>query len=888
MPGEDIKLQIGIDHAALEGEIDKALEVLGRGLSKPGGAAQSASSALASGGLEPIADSILASLGKQEALQRQLTRAYERLVALSEQEVRLAEKRGGRGSGGGGGGFFGALFGGGGSAPSGPGSATPTAGGAGATSSDVRGREERLDGVGGGGGYQPVTDSLGRQRRRDPKNRGWDYVHYGSRGEQALESYVQDGATDSSMIGLGADALGMIPDWRAQAGAAVLKAWRFDEKAEERWRMMRAQMFKEGGEDARVGLFSALSDTGGGSYTKYGLMGNEVAQLYRGMSGATGRFGTTEHKMDSGTYVSPGAQMRDVIELQGKMGLGSEAISSISALERAGVKADEQNLDVVGMALGLAMAQGLERGRFGEAFEQLTKAAGSISKGQADLSQIVLRQAFISELGPEMAGSTAARASMDATMQGLAGAQGGYAGYFSLMAAGFDGTNYYTAKMKGARGLGVDGGITVENLVATIGKTGITTKEKYLKGSEEYRNQVAWELGDMLHADPVNIKRMLDGWAGGAMDRAKAHDFAKEGKTRLKDEKLPGRDFDDQVAKSKVEQEGIFGGFGGGMDTRPTLEGLYGDGILGPGTNIGGVGMMKGATGTAADEAREMYSPASAAGAARHGPFESKADLAAAYGGGSADLSYSTTHRRKKQKKDGKYVDGDGLGEIHAKQDIYVAPGTWIYSPCSGKVGWVSQSMDSAAYGMTVEIQEIKADGKEGVLYRLTHLDADSVQVQSHQKIKKGDPIGRTVTTKTFREGGGPTHLDIGAFKDRAGYDRYRKSKHKADPDVSGVLNPLDAMGVDAANTMLGIGREEQIRRSSPKSSETPTSAPTPPPEGQGLTAPGSGAQGAAPRVTGHILVSVRDDRVSITQAAAKDARPGSPGQQALIPVRWT
>ena len=83
-------------------------------------------------------------------------------------------------------------------------------------------------------------------------------------------------------------------------------------------------------------------------------------------------------------------------------------------------------------------------------------------------------------------------------------------------------------------------------------------------------------------------------------------------------------------------------------------------------------------------------------------------------------------------------------GNMHNGVDIYNKAGTAVTAPGEGLVVYCGVR---GAYGFVVDV-----DHGNGFLSRLTHLDPDSVQVELHQRVFGGDPIGTLAAAETGKK----------------------------------------------------------------------------------------------------------------------------------------
>ena len=548
MAQDDVKISVGIDLAELEKEIDKGSALFQQRLTAQQTSQQTQSAQA------PQAQS----LKTQEGILKTLSSQFEKLVKTLENFSNTQEKRFER----------------------------------------EKATEHQDGGVAGGKRRttaQVQADEAQERKDREDKefSRKWGFNGYMiPRGISAVNQFglgvhAGGGSTSSILSGLGDMAMmgTAFTPWAAPV-AGALKTWSVSQADTEKWSDLRANVFREGGESARKALFLSQMAIGkegmaggvgeGGlisPYT-YGLGAEEQAQLFRGYGKAVGRFESRIENTATGQRTRINNELIDLMKLQGVMGLGTEGISLFGAKERAG--ASKQSLDVVGAAIGIAMSAQLERGRFGEVFNNLTKMTQSVIHGQADMKALVTGEAFINLLGEQYKGETGAHAAAQQTLQQLASGQGsGLAGYMSLKAAGFgSGRSYFEAKTAQARGLGAVGGISEETIVRTYADMPMY-KSMWQSGKKDMAaNLIAGATGTNAGV----VRDILEGYYGGKMAiAAQAEGIAGKGREAFEYVQPPEYDYKGRRSKFDVEQQGwlkIWGGQAGNIN-KSFNEGVY-------------------------------------------------------------------------------------------------------------------------------------------------------------------------------------------------------------------------------------------------------------------------------------------------------------------------
>lgn len=159
------------------------------------------------------------------------------------------------------------------------------------------------------------------------------------------------------------------------------------------------------------------------------------------------------------------ATMHRVMMGERFLGIGSNMTNVLTAGGRSGsMQAGDQQM-FLGTALGLALQQGLSKGRIGEAFDQIARAIEGNTYAVTDVAGTASRFAFIASMGDRYRGDTAAAQDVDRSMKGWLSSQDPYQQMSSLRAAGFgSGKSYAEALEATQMGLDVEGGVDSRNL----------------------------------------------------------------------------------------------------------------------------------------------------------------------------------------------------------------------------------------------------------------------------------------------------------------------------------------------------------------------------------------------------------------------------------------
>lgn len=171
---------------------------------------------------------------------------------------------------------------------------------------------------------------------------------------------------------------------------------------------MQYEMFRDVGEDAMNTLTNMWVDEDKRKQItqRYGFSRSETQQLiqagYRGgIGGGPGRNKAIE----------------TIMNIQGQLGLGTEAAGTMGALRRGGLQPGQET-EVMANAIGVAVATGLERGRWGEMLTMWQRAAQSSVDTDIAWRDVAAQQQFIGGLGGRFRGDTPAAQSMDAALRG--------------------------------------------------------------------------------------------------------------------------------------------------------------------------------------------------------------------------------------------------------------------------------------------------------------------------------------------------------------------------------------------------------------------------------------------------------------------------------------
>ncbi len=203
--------------------------------------------------------------------------------------------------------------------------------------------------------------------------------------------------------------------------------------------------------------------------------------------------------------------------VENAFGTSGQAVNMLGASARSGHSPSSKEQErALGNAMALAMSQSLERGRFGEVFDQLTSAIEANTKGVSNVDQIANRFMFISQLGPQYRGNSAASKEMNQSLQGLAQGNKPYTQLAMLRAAGFgqSGVSYASAWLRAQHGLDVAGGVSSEDMIRTNFGQYIPA---YRRGNADQRASIVMILSQLTGMNGAQVKVIMDRLASGPM-----------------------------------------------------------------------------------------------------------------------------------------------------------------------------------------------------------------------------------------------------------------------------------------------------------------------------------------------------------------------------------
>lgn len=518
----------------------------------------------------------------------------------------------------------------------------------------------------------------------------------------------------------------------------------------------------------------------------------------------------------------PGSDKSTMINLmrgESNYGIGSQMTGMLGAVGKAGGGASEQTT-AIGAAMGLHMAQGLSRGRMGEVFDQLTAAIEDNAEALTDVAASSDRMLFVSQMGPQFQGNTNASRGMDSAIKGLAGGSTPYTQMTSLAAAGAmgGGASYAEAMLAVQKGVDKEGGVNSEELIkANFG----SYIGMYARANKAEKADILFTLHKLTGISMPKLEVIMNRLAKGPMGKV---DIAG-GNAKFEDAEktMPA-----YMMAPRRDKAGGEDNFRIGVKT------------TGPGDSLR---TMSTQNEVALQEVVEES--------------------------GARDAV-----RSKNKAAVGSYMKPGGAwgvmrqGEEHMGEDLFFPPGTAVTSPTDGVVTAVnffstgkSKKIDPGN-GYMVWVKALN-----GTTWKLYHLDPASVKVRPGSKVKKGDPIGTTLSAKQVAKwkGGVQSHLHVGVEQDGQ------------------YVDPMGVEGMDSlASPTVGATQSAPGPNGDYGSSMTR------------LPAGGGGATGSAASAPGvvHVKVEINDrtsggvDVQQKTKTFAKQAAQPAPGD-APANNRW-
>ncbi len=216
---------------------------------------------------------------------------------------------------------------------------------------------------------------------------------------------IMGGYYGTDVMGFATNVVSQIPIIGKLAGAIMSPFHQVMEKNDE-FKNMQYEMFRDSGEDSMHAFTNLWEDDNYRDQfiNRYGFSRSETQQLVGGA-----------HRRGLGQ----GQGMETALNMQGALGLGQEATEAMGGLRRAGLKPGQEQ-EAMASAIGVAVATGLERGRWGEMLTMWQRAAQSSVDTDVSMKEVLAQQTFIGSLGARFRGDSPAAQSMDQSLKGAA------------------------------------------------------------------------------------------------------------------------------------------------------------------------------------------------------------------------------------------------------------------------------------------------------------------------------------------------------------------------------------------------------------------------------------------------------------------------------------
>ena len=564
---------------------------------------------------------------------------------------------------------------------------------------------------------------------------------------------------------------------------------------------------------------------GGISPNKRTMMGfgiSEFSSLYTGAA----RAGAMSGRDTAGQ----GSLMLDLMRGENAYGAGGSMSSLAGAATRTGTGDASK---AIGTAVAVAVSEKLDRGRYSEVVEQLTQAINSNTIVQADISSTATRMMFISQMGPQFQGNSAAHREMEQSLKNAA-TSSDFGQIAALSAAGFtggpDGINYTEAMYKVQRGMDNKGGYSSVDFATQLLKRAGITIAQYRRMSRDEK-MMTWQKISLMSRgslDMPKVELILS-----SLEKGTAGVDADSGLAQMKADQAPyatnkprsQRALGENINRDTVDARE---GGGGGVIGQAFRSQYAGDPDAGPMTGPDGAKAQGGWAGAAAAASAGAGTPSSSDG---------------------SDLFMSHVA------KGGAFHAQRPTGP-HPGIDSSQTPGTPVYAWRDGHVLYagLDKKNNPLNYGWYVSM--VDTDGKP---FSQHHMDPAKAV-----KLAKGTPVfaGITLLGYVAKMKGPHIHVQAGP-------------KGTVDPQSIGNLDMM--LGVDAAKAARAAAHPAASSGGS-----TPAPTPTGPSDISSEAAGGSSGPTsmAAPRQGVDVAIYVYDGRITATTtAAASRMQRGEPNR---------
>lgn len=536
---------------------------------------------------------------------------------------------------------------------------------------------------------------LRRARRNQRLHRG---LYFATNAVNATHSLVNSGFSNAGMAQFGgaaaqAFATALAPELGPMFGPLIQAITSVAVNAFEKQDIFRSAALTRYQAGGAMGVDADENTMAGRMRKGLGYTIGEFSQLYAQIAKQTGDVDTTS--------------MADVMKGDRAFGIGSNMVGLLGAGARTGTSTKgtggpQSDSGMIGAAMGLTMSENLGRGRMGEIFDQLATSINENTKAVTDVASTADRLLFVSQLGPQYKGNTAAAREMNRSIQDLSQGNQPYTTMTMLGAAGFGqpGVSYAEAWLKSQRGLDTVGGLRSEDVIRNNFSAYIPM---YARADKAGKASIILTLSKLTGMNGAQVESIL--------------------------ERLSKRSTMDHLNISAGEKAFDAYAKTPRVALRPRVEKAVGEDMWRVG--IGSTNDMP---------KRTDVGPLTDAPAGDQGPAVSSGNFSAYQSpGGRFGVQRPDTAR-------------------HPGEDLFFPPNTTVYSPCDGVVsaiGLLDKKAETAgAYVWIV-------DEDNGRTWRLVHLNPKTIAVKMRQRVKKGTLIGKTLPFQTWKSGV-KTHLHVG------------------------------------------------------------------------------------------------------------------------------
>lgn len=472
------------------------------------------------------------------------------------------------------------------------------------------------------------------------------------------------------------------------------------------------------------------------------------------------------------------SMMDDIGWAETAFGLGSQTSNLLASQRRMGVggsnesgfSQDMHSMRAIGAAVGLGVQSGLDRARFGEVMDQLARSVESQRFVTSDVLGIANRMLFISQMGQQYKGDTAASRQMEGTIQSIAGGGQAFTQLAALRSAGLgSGASYAEAAMRVASGLSE----TSEGLMTpdVLRENLEPFRAAWTSATEAGRAQLALQYSQLAGINQRDAYRIMDAYFKGPMPTVSA----EGGMAHFRGQTIARPLLEPRMHAAAGEKFM----FGIGDYVKRALKGASVV-ATGQGPNLSDVdNTLRNATGSldAMDPSFE------ATGARKTGAWTDfrrdsrNQNIMEQYASGGTS----------------RYGDQRAGGVTHKGIDLYFPPGTPVYAPEDGTIEKAGPFTTSGKPWVPANGYMVVLKARVGgLVYKIMHLEPSTVSVRPGQEVTKGELLG-TTKKKDWDKTKSHAHVET-MMPDSSG------NMQHVDPasamDLESLINPtVDAAG---------------------------------------------------------------------------------------------